>query len=58
LVDTKRRNSHVHLERVGRPIGAYDVPIAAQARRRGAALVTLNMREFERVPGLLVVDWA
>jgi predicted nucleic acid-binding protein len=32
--------------------------IAAQARRRGAALITLNTREFERVPGLLVVNWA
>ena len=31
---------------------------AAQARRRGAALVTLNRREFERVPGLIVTDWA
>ena len=31
---------------------------AAQARRRGATLVTLNRREFERVPGLSVADWA
>jgi len=47
-----------HLESKGMPIGPYDVLIAAQARRRGAALVTLNAREFERVPGLLVVNWA
>ena len=40
------------------PIGAYDILIAAQARRRGATLITANTREFERVPGLLVVDWA
>jgi len=40
------------------PIGPYDILIAAQARRRGAALVTLNRREFERVPGLIVTDWA
>ena len=40
------------------PIGPYDLLIAAQARRRGAALVTLNRREFERVPGLMVTDWA
>jgi tRNA(fMet)-specific endonuclease VapC len=40
------------------PIGPYDVLIAAQARRRGAALVTLNRSEFERVPGLIVTDWA
>ena len=46
------------LERLGRPIGPYDILIAAQARRRGAVLVTLNRREFERVPGLMVTDWA
>jgi tRNA(fMet)-specific endonuclease VapC len=32
--------------------------IAAQARRRGATLVTANGCEFERVPGLMVIDWA
>jgi len=32
--------------------------IAAQARRRAATLVTLNRREFARVPGLGVTDWA
>jgi tRNA(fMet)-specific endonuclease VapC len=47
-----------HLERKGTPIGPYDYPIAAQARRLGAALVTLNTREFNRVPGLIVIDWA
>lgn len=45
------------LEAQGTPIGPYDILIAAQARRRGAALVTLNRREFERVPGLIVTDW-
>jgi tRNA(fMet)-specific endonuclease VapC len=47
-----------HLERRGTPIGPYDILIAAQARCRDAALVTLNQREFERVPGLIVVNWA
>ena len=47
-----------HLRRTGAPIGPYDLFIAAQARRRGATLVTANTREFERVPGLIVVDWA
>jgi tRNA(fMet)-specific endonuclease VapC len=42
----------------GTPIGPYDILIAAQARRRGAALVTANLREFRRVPGLLVQDWS
>ena len=46
------------MERVGTPIGAYDVLIAAQARRRGALLVTANTREFARVPGLKTQDWA
>ena len=32
------------LEAKGAPIGPYDLLIAAQARRRGAALVTLNRR--------------
>jgi tRNA(fMet)-specific endonuclease VapC len=46
------------LEARGQPIGPCDILIAAQARRRGARLVTLNFREFERVPGLVVEDWA
>jgi tRNA(fMet)-specific endonuclease VapC len=46
------------LEARGQPIGPCDILIAAQARRRGARLVTLNIREFERVPGLGVEDWA
>lgn len=45
------------LEAAGTPIGHYDYLIAAQTRRRNATLVTLNRREFERVPGLLVTDW-
>jgi tRNA(fMet)-specific endonuclease VapC len=45
------------LENAGTPIGHYDYLIAAQARRRGATLVTANVREFARVPGLLVADW-
>ncbi len=46
------------LAKAGRPIGPYDVLIAAQARRRGATLVTANEREFARVPGLKTEDWA
>ena len=34
-----------------------NVLIAAQARRRGLTLVTANVGEFERVPGLIVVNW-
>ena len=47
-----------HLESKGTPIGPYDYLIAAQARCRGATLATANRREIERVPGLMVADWA
>jgi tRNA(fMet)-specific endonuclease VapC len=46
------------LKRAGTPIGPHDVLIAAQARRAGMTLVTANTREFERVSGLVVTDWA
>jgi tRNA(fMet)-specific endonuclease VapC len=46
------------LEAAGKPVGAYDVLLAGQARRRGATLVTSNTREFARVPGLKWEDWA
>ena len=46
------------LEAVGKPVGAYDVLLAGQARRRGATLVTSNTKEFARVHGLKWEDWA
>lgn len=45
------------LERLGTPIGANDLHIAAHARSEGLTLVSNNMREFERVPGLLLQNW-
>ena len=51
-------NIRAALERAGRSIGPYDILIAAQARRRGATLITANEREFARVPGLKTEDWA
>ena len=45
------------LYRTGRPIGPYDMMIAGQARAAGLKLVTNNVKEFERVPGLLVENW-
>ena len=46
------------LEKAGRPIGAYDVLISAQAVRHRMTLVTANSREFSRVKGLVWEDWA
>lgn len=47
----------LQLEAAGTPIGPTDVLIAAIARRHGRTLVTHNVREFARVPGLDVEDW-
>jgi tRNA(fMet)-specific endonuclease VapC len=38
-------------------IGPYDQMIAGHARSKGLIIVTNNLREFERVPGLRSVDW-
>ncbi len=46
------------LEQERRPIGAYDSLLAGQAVRRGFTLVTSNVREFERVDGLMWEDWS
>lgn len=45
------------LRAIGKPIGPYDLLIAAQARARNLVLVSHNVREFERVAGLATRDW-
>lgn len=45
------------LERQGMPIGPLDTLIAAHALALGCTLVTNNLREFERVPGLALENW-
>lgn len=45
------------LERPGTPIGSHDLLIGAHARSLGLTVVTRNLREFERIPGLKVEDW-
>jgi tRNA(fMet)-specific endonuclease VapC len=45
------------LERRGEPIGPLDTLIAATALAQNATLVTRNVKEFGRVPGLKVVNW-
>lgn len=46
------------LRRKGTPIGANDLLIAAHAKSLGTTLVTNNTREFARVEGLMLEDWA
>lgn len=42
----------------GTPSGPYDLLIAGHALRHNATLVTANTREFERVDGLKLENWA
>ncbi|MDP2827629.1 MAG: type II toxin-antitoxin system VapC family toxin [Sulfuricellaceae bacterium] len=50
-------NIRAVLEKQGQMIGINDLHIAAHARSNGLTLVTNNLREFERVPGLLLENW-
>lgn len=55
--DVRYGRLRADLERRGTPIGANVMLIAAHALALGATLVTDNMREFERVQGLAMVNW-
>jgi tRNA(fMet)-specific endonuclease VapC len=46
-----------HLESLGQLIGPYDMQIAAIALANNCTLVTHNVSEFSRVPGLVIEDW-
>lgn len=46
-----------HLERAGTPIRPLDTLIAGTVLAHGAILVTHNVDEFSRVPGLQIEDW-
>ena len=58
-VETTRQYGRIRalLERQGTPIGANDTWIAAQALAIKATLVTDNVREFARVPDLVLENW-
>jgi len=45
------------LERKGTLIGAMDLMIGAHALSQNLTIVTNNVREFNRIPNLVVVDW-
>jgi tRNA(fMet)-specific endonuclease VapC len=46
------------LQSKGTPIGPLDMLIAGHAKAEELILVTNNVREFERVPGLEIENWA
>jgi tRNA(fMet)-specific endonuclease VapC len=46
------------LEKKGQPIGSMDLLIAAHALSLNVRLITHNVKEFGRVPGLRIEDWA
>lgn len=50
--------TRAHLEAQGTPIGGNDLWIAAHALAGDMTLITNNLREFQRVPGLRVEDWS
>ena len=54
-----RRYGHLraYLRSIGQPIGPNDLWIAAHALARDMPLVTHNLSEFQRVPGLSVETW-
>ena|ERR1041385_16930 len=46
------------LERIGRRLEDFDIAIAAHALAYGAILVTANVEQMGRVPGLVIEDWS
>ena len=50
--------TRAHLEAKGTPIGGNDLWIAAHALAGNMTVITNNLREFQRVPGLKVEDWS
>ena len=55
--DRHYANIRTALERAGTPIGPNDLLIAAHALALDLTLVTANISEFSRVPGLRVENW-
>ncbi len=46
-----------YLNKIGTPIGPYDLQIAAQCITRNFRLITHNVKEFERIPNLILENW-
>jgi tRNA(fMet)-specific endonuclease VapC len=45
------------LERAGTPCGPHDMQIGGHARSEGLIVVTNNLREFGRMPGVRTENW-
>ena len=56
-VDQRYATIRFELEKAGTPIGPNDMLIAAQTLTLDLILITANLREFSRVPGLTVENW-
>ncbi|MDQ3605318.1 MAG: type II toxin-antitoxin system VapC family toxin [Gemmatimonadota bacterium] len=56
-IDAARRHAELRHALRAQPIGERDLVIASTALAQGATLVTHNVREFGRVPGLTLEDW-
>lgn len=56
--DTARAHARIRYALRSSPIGERDLLIAAIALPRTLIVVTHNVREFRRVPGLRVEDWS
>lgn len=52
-----RNRLHKGQQHKGQQIGPFDNLIAGHARSKGLIIVTDNVREFQRVPGLIVENW-
>ena len=57
LAATHTGQIRAELAKKGTPVGPYDQMIAGHARSRGLIVVTNNLREFERIPGIRTEDW-
>ena len=57
MVGRRAAELRYSLERRGEGIGPMDTLIAATALAHNATLVTRNIREFNRIPGLKLIDW-
>lgn len=53
------RTAEVRAEQrlAGQPIGGLDTLIGGQALARGWCIATANLKDFNRIPGLVVEDW-